>query len=316
MSHGRHPRRRSAADALQSRFAAVAARSWWHRGVLRAVDRSREIRVIESRNLRRDSGLDEGQLVVIARRSMRRARTPVAGGAMRTCRLFVVLVAMIAAARPMAAQIVSGIVLLPDGVTPASSVIIVANDDHGTETSRTLSNVRGEYTLRFAGPARVSLKALRIGFRPTKGPIIDVAATGTTSAPKIILAADAVSLTAVNIRDRETCRVNADTGLMVARVWEEAQKAMSSTQLGNGAAPLFAEWIEYDQSLDSSARLVRAQRVRTSRNATTHAFKSRPVAFLDTAGYIVVENGEAMYFAPDADVLLSELFAAHHCFRL
>jgi hypothetical protein len=223
---------------------------------------------------------------------------------------------MFAGGRSLAAQALSGMVVLPDGTTPAPSIIIVASDERGTETARTLSNARGEYTLRFAAATRVSLNALRIGFRPTKGPTVDVAATGTTSAPKFVLAAEAISLTAVNIRDRETCRVNADTGLMVARVWEEARKAMLSTQLDDGAAPLFAEWIEYDQSLDSTARLVRAQRVRTSRNPTTHAFKSRPAAFLDTAGFIVVENGEAMYFAPDADVLLSEVFAAHHCFRL
>jgi hypothetical protein len=234
---------------------------------------------------------------------------------MRGCRLFVVLVAMFAAARTASAQAVSGIVVLPDGVTPAGGVIVTATDSRAFEVSRGLTNARGEYTLRLPAAGRVLLKALRIGFRPTNGPTVDAAPTGKTDAPRIVLIAEAVSLTAVNVRDRETCRVNADTGLMVTRVWEEARKAMLSTQLEAGA-PLFAEWIEYDQTLDSSARVVRAQRVRTSRNPTTHAFRSRPVAFLDTAGYIVVENGEATYFAPDAEVLLSELFAAHHCFRL
>lgn len=222
---------------------------------------------------------------------------------------------MVLAARPVAAQVIAGVVVLPDGATPAPSVIVVATDPRGSEMARALSNARGEYTLRLSASATVSLKALRIGFRPTVGPTV-TAGEGKTDAPKIVLAAEAISLAGINIRDRETCRVNADTGLMVTRVWEEARKAMLSSQLDNESAPLVAEWIEYDQRLDSSARLVRAQRVRTSRNPTTHAFKSRPAIFLDTAGYIVVENGEATYFAPDADVLLSEVFAAHHCFRL
>lgn len=236
---------------------------------------------------------------------------------MRTaCRRFVVLAGFLLSGRSLVAQSLSGVVVLPDGATPATGVIVVASNDRGAETARALSNARGEYTLRFAAPGRVALKVLRIGYRPTVGPSVDVAAEGKTDAPKIVLATEAISLAAVNIRDRETCRVNADTGLMVARVWEEARKAMSSTQLETGSVPLIAEWIEYDQRLDSAARTVRAQRVRTSRNPTTHAFKSRPAEFLDTAGYVVAENGEITYFAPDAEVLLSEVFAAHHCFRL
>jgi len=222
---------------------------------------------------------------------------------------------MLVAARPAAAQVIAGVVVLPDGATPAPGVIVVASDARGSETARALSNARGEYTLRLSAPGNVALKALRIGFRPTIGPTVAVE-EGKTDAPKIVLVADAISLTAINIRDRETCRVGADTGLAVTRVWEEARKAMLSSQLEKESAPLVAEWIEYDQRLDSSARVVRAQRVRTSRNPTNHAFKSRPAMLLDTAGYIIVENGEATYFAPDAEVLLSEVFAAHHCFRL
>jgi hypothetical protein len=131
-----------------------------------------------------------------------------------------------------------------------------------------------------------------------------------------VLSDQAVVLSSINIRERETCRVNADTGFMVARVWEEARKAMLSTQLSSDGAPLFAEWIEYDRMLDSAARLVREQRIRTSRNPTTHAFRSRPAAFLDSAGYVVADNTGTMYFAPDAEVLLSESFAAGHCFHL
>lgn len=229
-------------------------------------------------------------------------------------RYAVVLAALLA--RPVAAQVISGVVVLPDNATPAARVIVVATDEQGREASRALSSARGEYLLRLPTGGRYALKVLRIGYQPTPGPTIAVSGAGKETA-RIVLANQAVSLAAINVRDRETCRVNADTGLAVARVWEEARKAMLSSQLSSDeAAPLFAEWIEYDQTLDSTARLVRSQRVRTSRNPTTHAFRSRPAAFLDTAGYVVAESGGAMYFAPDAEVLLSELFARAHCFRL
>jgi hypothetical protein len=91
---------------------------------------------------------------------------------------------------------------------------------------------------------------------------------------------------------------------------------MLTSQLSADGAPLFAEWIEYDRHLDSAARVVRQQNIRTSRNPTTHAFRSRPPEVLDTAGYVVADSGATSYFVPDAEVLLSPLFAAGHCFQL
>src|SRR5262249_5945206 len=118
------------------------------------------------------------------------------------------------------------------------------------------------------------------------------------------------------IRDRRTCRVGADTGLAVARLWEEARKAMLTTQLDADETPLVAERIEYDRTLDSTARIVRSQQIRTSRSQTRHASRSRSPQELDSAGYVVSDSSGTTYFAPDADVLLSESFAAGHCFHV
>jgi len=102
------------------------------------------------------------------------------------CRLFLILAGMLVAARPAAAQVIAGVVVLPDGATPAPGVIVVASDARGSETARALSNARGEYTLRLSAPGNVALKALRIGFRPTIGPTVAVG-EGKTDAPKIVL---------------------------------------------------------------------------------------------------------------------------------
>ena len=156
---------------------------------------------------------------------------------------------------------------------------------------------------------------LRIGFRPTAVPPTAITA-GATERIRIVAYGAAVTLATVNVRDRETCRVSADTGLAVARVWEEARKAMLSSQLSAEGAPLVAQWIEYDRVLDSAARYVRQQRIRTSRNPTTHAFRSAPASLLDTAGYIVADSSGTTYYLPDAEVLLSSMFTSTHCFRL
>jgi len=91
---------------------------------------------------------------------------------------------------------------------------------------------------------------------------------------------------------------------------------MLSTQLTGDEAPLVAEWIEYDRSFDSTGHRIRAQSVRTLRHPTTHAFRSADPDLLTAKGYVVAEGGAVTYYAPDVDVLLSEQFAATHCFHL
>lgn len=218
-------------------------------------------------------------------------------------------------ARAAQSQTLTGVVLLPDSASPAQGVIVVATDDRGTTAARALTGDRGQFTLRLPAPGQYGISLLRIGFRPTRLPPLQIGATA--GAPvRFVLANQPVVLSSVNVRDRETCRVSADTGMMVARVWEEARKAMLTTQLVSEGAPLVADWIEYDRGLDSSAHVVRQQRVRVSQNPTTHAFKSRPAAELDSTGYVVSDTTGTTYYAPDADVLLSEPFAAGHCFHL
>jgi hypothetical protein len=220
-----------------------------------------------------------------------------------------------ASAGRLAAQVVRGTVSLPDSTTPLPGVIVVATDERGATAARALTGSHGDFTLRLPAAGQYRLRVLRIGFRPTVGPTL-IVGDAASEGVHIVFAADPVSLAAINTRDRSTCRVGADTGLIVTRVWEEARKAMLTTQLSSDGAPLVAEWIEYDRTLDSTARLVREQHVRTARNPTTHAFRSKPAEVLDSTGYVVADASGITYHAPDAAVLLSEPFAAGHCFQL
>lgn len=212
------------------------------------------------------------------------------------------------------AQVVMGSVVARDG-TPVRGALVVGSRNGTDGGVRALSGSRGEFTLRLPEAGRYTITVLRVGYRPSQGPTVEVAA-GATQRVQITFSGEVVTLAAVNVRERGTCRVTADSGYVVARVWDEARKAMLSSQLTTDNAPLFAEWIEYDRMLDSTGRLVRAQRVRSERHPTTHAFRSQPVATLDSLGYVVSDASGTTYFAPDADVLLSESFAARHCFRL
>jgi hypothetical protein len=222
-----------------------------------------------------------------------------------------------AAVRCLAAQTLRGTVTLADRITPVAGAIVVARDAQGVNT-RALTAAAGTFRMRLPHAGTYDLTVLRIGFRPTKAPAVAVA-SGEAATVSLVANSDAVSLNAVNVSANKDCRVNPDSGLMVTRVWEEARKAMLASQLSAddaASAPLDAAWIEYDRLLDASGRIVRRQSVRTSSHPTTHAFKSLPAEILARDGYVVSDDSTTSFYAPDADVLLSDRFAATHCLRL
>src|SRR5689334_21019244 len=237
---------------------------------------------------------------------------------MRTFRISSVgaLLTLVALGQGARAQVIRGSVVLPDSVTPLpGAIVVVADRTSGTTATQGLANSRGEFVLRLPRAGHYGLRVLRIGYRPTVGPTVDVGATDTVRV-RLVFRAEAVVLSAFNVRDKETCRVGADSGMMVARVWDEARKAVLTSQLSSEDAPLVADWIQYDRILDSTGRMVRSQHVRSATNPTTHAFKSLPAGQLADNGYVVSDNTGTTYYAPDAEVLLSDSFASTHCFHL
>lgn len=230
-------------------------------------------------------------------------------------------VACSAGATPAAlhAQLVRGTVLATDGATPATAVIVVLENSAGLVLARTLSDARGAFRFQLPTPvARYRLRALRVGYAPSDGPVIGPFEQSTTELPPLqfTLTGVAVALPTVSVRGRDDCRTSSADGQLVARVWEEGRKALMASQLASSDSPLNAEWIEYDRTLDSAGVRVRAQSVRTTRSATTRAFRSAPAESLAAHGYVVDRDDGTVYHAPDADVMLSDAFTNGHCFRL
>ncbi len=234
--------------------------------------------------------------------------------------LIAIVIEFVIALAPVSlrAQSLRGTVLLPDSVTAAAGVIVQASDARGAILQRTLSDVRGHFALTFSmtvsAAAPIELRLLRIGFAPTVLHGVRVAERAV--APLIIvLGAERVQLARVTVRGEDVCRMDASDGREVARVWEEARKAMLASQLAE-MEPLLAEWVEYQRELDTLGGVVRSQRMQAVQKPTLHAFRSAPAEQLAARGYVERENDGTTYRAPDLDVLLSESFAAIHCFHL
>lgn len=221
--------------------------------------------------------------------------------------------AMLAAASGLGAQIVRGSVLLPDS-TSAAGVIVVASDAKGSVAAQALTAENGAFELRLPGAGRYDVHVLRIGFRPTVVPALDLAAGETKTVP-IVLRGEAIVLAAVTVRGRSVCRVRQDSGQAVAHLWEEARKAITATQLTTSGRRQTVSWTVYDRDTDLTGRQVLSQSSNSYSAAALKAFVSLPPDSLAKVGYMSDDPTGTVYRAPDADALLSDAFALQHCFQ-
>ncbi len=213
------------------------------------------------------------------------------------------------------AQAVRGIVLHADSVTRAAGVIVVATDASGTAVSRALTGESGEFEIRLPRAGDYQLRFLRIGYRPTIAPAFHARAAVTVET-RAVLDGVAVLLATVTVQSENVCGSTNDAGRVVAQLWEDARTALTATQLTAQSGALNVEWEAFQFVTDR--RLSRAdRRVVDSRAGTTdRPFVGASAEALADEGYVIDEERDRIYRAPDAAALLSDRFAATHCFRV
>ncbi len=231
----------------------------------------------------------------------------------RTCAVSGCLTALLAASS--AAQVITGRIIAADNVTPVSGVVIVAADSTG-QSARALSGATGEFSIAIPRPGRYTVHLYRIGFRPLAHAPVDVSDSGLHGLT-LVAPGEVVLLSSLRSQARSSsCRIASDSGLAIARVWEQGRIAMLSVGLSAESPPIIADWIEFDRTLATDGRHVRHQSTRLTRAPTTHAFTSPNPELLHSQGYVVQAPDGVQFFAPDAAVLLSDDFANDHCFEI
>ena len=213
------------------------------------------------------------------------------------------------------AQSVRGIVTQPDSATPAPGIILVAADERGGVVARTLTSDNGEFDLRVPGAGRYTLRLLRVGFRPTALAPITVPAAGVQGL-RAVLGAEAVLLSAVTVQSDNVCGSTEDAGRVIAQLWEEARTALTATQLTAGTRALDVDWQVFRFDVVRRTQRVSGRVVNRRTGVTDRPFVSASADSLADDGYVVDEETDRIFRAPDAAALLSDRFAATHCFRI
>lgn len=228
------------------------------------------------------------------------------------------LLAVLLACAPgaLGAQQIRGTVLLADSATPAPSVLIHVLDSAGALFVRTLTTSVGSFAVPVGTPGRYSVRVLRIGFLPVEVPPVQVSAAQTAHV-YIALRSLPVSLPGVAVRaERGECRGALDSGQAVFRVWNEAGKALASAELAAQTGALTLEWTSWRRTIMRADSTVREDVVARQRGRTPRPFRSASAEDLAKNGYRRELNGDDVYLAPDAQVLLSPTFLGGHCFSV
>jgi hypothetical protein len=99
-------------------------------------------------------------------------------------------------------------------------------------------------------------------------------------------------------------------------VWDEARKALVTAEFTDQEGNYRYETMLYERDLDRETRLILGEEQSRRRGRMRTPFGSKPAEDLVENGFVRSSATETLYYAPDAAVLLSDVFLDSHCFRL
>ena len=202
------------------------------------------------------------------------------------------------------------------GGSGIGGAMVSLEDRAGRSLDRVLTRTgSGLFQLRIPEPGEYRIRAERIGYASTLSDYFSVASTDTVT---IELAAriEPIGLTGIEAEADRRCRVRPEEGLAVARVWEEARKALAAAAWTRERGLYRYEMLTIRRRLDARGRRVeREDRDYLEVSAAT-PYESRPADSLLAEGFVRLSDEGVVFWGPDADVLLSDYFVDTHCFRL
>lgn len=214
---------------------------------------------------------------------------------------------------PVGAQAVRGVVVTGDSV-PVRGAVLALVDSLGAVAASALSDEFGAFHVRAPRRGTWRLRTEAVGFaRVTSFPF--ELATAEVLVRRVQLADATRRLASIEVRDRLQCDVRPAEGTQVALLWDEARKSLAAAALSAEQAPPVAvdqDEIEYDGAF---LRVRSASRITVAGRAE-RGFRSDAPRALRELGYARRVDTTSTYFGPDARALLSDDFAATHCFRL
>lgn len=213
-------------------------------------------------------------------------------------------------------QIVRGRVTESGSGSVVGGVIVALIDVRTRAQSvSTLSDPQGRYALRAPEAGTYQVEAKRIGVRRFLSKSIELA-SGETQMLDITVEGLIYKLPDVVISGLTTCRGATGDAPRIGALWDEARTALSATRISLRERLFRGTVSRYVRELDPRTRRVLKEEGRDIQGVMDKPFRAVDPDSLSTRGYVTNDGSGRTYFAPDADVLLSDAFVNDHCFQL
>jgi hypothetical protein len=212
------------------------------------------------------------------------------------------------------AQIVRGQTVLSSNREPAPGVVVQLLDSAGAATlAWTLSDEQGRFVLRDAGRGQFIVRAIRIGLRPLRLPIV-LGAADTSVVLRMLPIP--LSLPPVVARDSRSCNTRPDSGLALGTLWNDAESALLAASITRASPAYTFAVVEYTRDFDFRTRELEAIAFKDLRSSGARPWASVPPWQLRRNGFVVIGHDSATFIAPDIETLVSRDFVDSHCFEL
>ncbi|MDE2866763.1 MAG: carboxypeptidase-like regulatory domain-containing protein [Gemmatimonadota bacterium] len=212
-------------------------------------------------------------------------------------------------------QVVRGRLLDTDGSTAIGGAMMSLVDDRDRQLDRNLTRQSGLYQLMAAAEGRYRVRADRIGYATTYSDYFEIA-VGDTVLVDLVARVEAISLAGIEAEGERRCRVRPEEGLAVARVWDEARKALEAAAWTQERGYYRYEMMGIERQMDRENRRVVSEDRSHGGGYRQTPYVSLPAEELMREGFARLTPAESVYWAPDAAVLLSDEFLDTHCFRV
>lgn len=229
-------------------------------------------------------------------------------------RALVLLSWFIAGGAALQAQTVRGQLVDARSGAPISGAFVVLLDQGGNEIARGLTGDGGTFLLSAPEAGVYRLQFKRIGFQLSETPPLTLALDQTLDYQMRVEAVRAL-LPPLLVEGRPQCGPRGIEGSIVARLWEEIQEALRAVRWTEQERAQYYSIQLYDRELAADERQVLSERGLSRSGYSVAPFASVPAEQLLEVGYIVAGPEDTLlFYAPDADVLLGDMFTNTHCF--
>lgn len=199
---------------------------------------------------------------------------------------------------------------------PIRGAFVLLETEAGEERARGLTTADGAFRLATARPGVYRLRLERIGFEDLVTESFRLE-EGERTTRHLEVNVHPIELSAVVVEGGQPrCGTPADEALELGRVWDEARKALEGTVWTDRQSYYRFDVLLFRQELDTDGRPVTEPEYESIRVYGRHPFVSAPSNDLAYGGWVRREGQGLKFYAPDAEVLLSDTFLRLHCYRL